>query len=126
MDPPDPAEPPPIPLTLAPWDDGIPVVWAVAGLPTARKALAPFASWFAAAPGFALLLGLNVGYCLLLRSLAKPDADELPVDLDLRAGWWGWALLLVCVQPAVVEELFFRYLLLGHLRPHFGLHGAVW
>src|SRR5438132_8878810 len=33
MDSPDPHEPPPIPLTLAPWDDGIPVVRSVAGPP---------------------------------------------------------------------------------------------
>ena len=32
----------------------------------------------------------------------------------------------MCVQPAVIEELFFRHLLLGHLRPHVGMHGAVW
>ena len=98
----------------------------VAGRPLARRVAAPLAAWFAAVPGFALLLGANVGYCLLLRSLVKPDPDDLPVDLELTAAWWGWAVLLVCVQPAVVEELFFRYLLFGHLRPHVGLHGAVW
>jgi uncharacterized protein len=30
------------------------------------------------------------------------------------------------VQPAIVEELFFRHLVLGSLRTTLGGHGAVW
>ena len=34
--------------------------------------------------------------------------------------------LAVCVQPAVIEELFFRYSCLGHLRKVMNVHGAIW
>lgn len=98
----------------------------VAGRPLVHRGAAPLTSWFAAVPGFVLLLGTNVAYCFVLRSLVAQEPDEQQIDLDLTAGWWGWAILLVCVQPAVIEELFFRHLLLGHLRPHVGRHGAVW
>jgi membrane protease YdiL (CAAX protease family) len=37
-----------------------------------------------------------------------------------------WLVLAICVQPAIFEELFFRYLTLGHLRSVTGVHGAVW
>jgi membrane protease YdiL (CAAX protease family) len=33
--------------------------------------------------------------------------------------------VLICVQPAIVEELFFRHLVLGVLRSNLGVHGAV-
>jgi CAAX protease family protein len=34
--------------------------------------------------------------------------------------------LLVCIQPAVVEEFFFRYLAMNAIRRHVGMHGTVW
>ena len=71
-----------------------------------------------------MFLGVNVGYTLLLRWVVQPNPDDMPIDIDLSDGWW--AILLVCVQPAVVEELFFRYLLFGHLRRHLGLHATAW
>ena len=101
------------------------VCLATAGLPLARRAVAdPFTAWLVAGPALVVMLGVNIGYTLALRGLAGADADEMPIDVDLAAGWI--AILLVCIQPAVMEELFFRYLLLGHLRSHLGLHGAVW
>jgi membrane protease YdiL (CAAX protease family) len=101
------------------------VCLAAAGLPLARRAVAdPLATWLVAGPALVVMLGVNIGYTLTLRGLAGVDADEMPIDVDLAAGWI--AIVLVCVQPAVMEELFFRYLLLGHLRSNLGLHGAVW
>ncbi|OWK45023.1 CPBP family intramembrane glutamic endopeptidase [Fimbriiglobus ruber] len=102
----------------------------IAGRPPARSAvLHRGLTWASAGPALLLLLGVNIGYHLFLRNLFKPysdgDGDVQVVDLGLAHQWW-WAILLVCVQPAVVEELMFRHLLLGHLRPHLGLHGAVW
>jgi membrane protease YdiL (CAAX protease family) len=100
----------------------------IAGRPLARAAAGDrLATWALAVPGFVILLGVNLGYHQLLKSLLSPfqDPSEPPViDIGLADG--AWAILLVCVQPAVVEELFFRYLLFGHLRPHLGTHGAVW
>ena len=99
-------------------------LWA-AGRPKSRRAAAPPAyAWALAGPALVLFLGVNVGYTLVLRWLVQPDPDEILIDIGLSDGWW--AILLVCVQPAVVEELFFRYLLFGHLRPHLGVHGAAW
>jgi CAAX protease family protein len=79
-------------------------------------------AWAVAVPLLAALLGLNIAYHLLLRNLlGLPTVDlwaaQDPFALSL--------LLLICVQPAIVEELFFRYLALGALRRHMSLHGAV-
>ena len=84
-------------------------------------------TWLCSVPGFAFFLGINLAYSLTLRELFR---DYLPKDQELvtlgldREAWW--AIALICIQPAIVEELFFRYLLLGHLRSHMGLNGAVW
>ena len=50
---------------------------------------------------------------------------EVRLDLLGKPGWTAWVILAVCVQPAIVEELFFRYLALGHLLPILGRRGAV-
>jgi membrane protease YdiL (CAAX protease family) len=88
----------------------------------------PVLAWALAVPGFVALIGFNLGYTFALRALAQAlapeQANEEVIDIDLSQGLW--AILLVCVQPALVEELFFRYLLFGHLRSHLGVHAAVW
>jgi Type II CAAX prenyl endopeptidase Rce1-like len=38
---------------------------------------------------------------------------------------FGWLVLVGCLQPAVVEELFFRYLAFGVLQKWTGVHTAV-
>jgi membrane protease YdiL (CAAX protease family) len=102
----------------------------VAGRPLARAAGGDrLVAWLLSVPGFALLLGFNLAYHLTLRLLAEAVAppEQVPEMIDITLGHEGWwAVLLVCVQPAVVEEVFFRYLLLGHLRSHMGKHAAVW
>ena len=98
-------------LTLA--AAGIPPVRAVAG----KRAVV---MWAFGVPCLGVLFALNMGYHLTLRALFNP---EDVIEIGLADGWW--TILLVCVQPAVVEELFFRYMLLGHLRPHIGTHGSV-
>jgi membrane protease YdiL (CAAX protease family) len=87
----------------------------------------PALTWLLSAPGLLVLLGVNLAYHLSLRWLVNQyvtGPTPQYIDIGLEQGWL--ALLLVCVQPAVVEELFFRYLLLGSLRPHVGMHAAVW
>jgi membrane protease YdiL (CAAX protease family) len=89
----------------------------------------PILAWGVALPALAAMLVVNFGFGLFLRFLVevltgqRPPVEDLE-DLGLGDGWV--AILLVCVQPAVVEEVFFRFLLLGHLWRHIGLHGAVW
>lgn len=96
-----------------------------AGWPAVRRSeLSPVYAWSLAAPMLVLFLGLNIGYSFALQWIFPPDPEAVSVDIGLSDGWW--AILLVCVQPAVVEELFFRYLLFGHLRRHLGVHASVW
>jgi len=84
-------------------------------------------TWLCSVPGFAIFLGINLAYSFTLRELLK---DFLPKDQELimlgldRDAWW--AIVLICIQPAIVEELFFRHLMHGHLRSHLGPHSAVW
>ena len=89
------------------------------------------ATWLLSVPGFAVVIAVNFGYHALLVYLltggdgaAPPEAKDAADGLFTRDGWR--VVLTVCVQPAVVEELFFRFLLLGHLRHHLGLHASVW
>src|SRR5205814_1772114 len=37
----------------------------------------------------------------------------------------GWAIATICIQPAIVEELFFRYIALGTLTRVMGIAGAL-
>ncbi|HUR52825.1 MAG TPA: type II CAAX endopeptidase family protein [Gemmataceae bacterium] len=79
------------------------------------------AAWLIAWPALALLLGLNLLYFEMLREyLGVPRGKALGgMQLDVVT------ILLVCVQPSIVEELFFRYLALGVLFRVTGLHTAV-
>jgi CAAX protease family protein len=66
-----------------------------------------------------LMLVLNLGYhALLNRLLPRLEAARAEDITWLR-------LLTLCVQPALVEELFFRYVALGTLRTALGTHAAV-
>jgi membrane protease YdiL (CAAX protease family) len=90
-----------------------------------RSAGARVAAWVAGAPVLALLLGINILYGQMLQALAGQQPHLEVVEINFRTHFW-LVLLAVCVQPAVVEELFFRYLALGQLRRVMGNHGAVW
>lgn len=80
------------------------------------------------AAGTALVGGAllaNFGYHALLEHYL--DAPEwLRRDEICDTAPWYWLVLAICVQPAVFEELFFRYLMLGHFRGVMTTHGAVW
>ena len=99
---------------------------AVTGRPPLPKPfLGPrYAAWLTAVPGFLILLGLNVGYHALLRAIANVKPEREVFDITFSDGWL--AIGLICLQPAVVEELMFRYLMLGHLRRFVNVHFAVW
>ncbi|WP_439621203.1 lysostaphin resistance A-like protein [Gemmata sp.] len=108
--------------------EGVDTVLAVIGLVVAgRVALPPRRSdtvavtWALSVPGLAALLVLNVAYTAAVRELLRfggGPPPALPID--------AINVLLVCVQPAVVEELFFRYVAFGVLYRATGLHSAVW
>jgi uncharacterized protein len=69
----------------------------------------------------AIALGLNFGYHALLQDYVQfpvwvRDRSHMPI---------GWAIVLVCVQPGIIEELFFRYLALGTLMRVMGVGAAL-
>src|SRR5262249_45366592 len=66
-------------------------------------------AWVWGLPVLALLLGINVAYHFALRRLVGVPEEVGGLEKNV------WTVLLICVQPAVVEELFFRYLVLGAL-----------
>ena len=76
---------------------------------------------------FSLLVGLlllNIAYHHFLRQIAPVvQFPRHPFGKGDIIWLWG---LAICVQPAIVEELFFRYLSLGVLRSVTGVHTAVW
>jgi membrane protease YdiL (CAAX protease family) len=102
------------------------LAWAWVGLPMplpSPPAIVRGVAWAAAAPVLLLALGLNVLYHLWLRDFLKLPA----IEPNFRANkeLLGLAVLAVCVQPAVVEEFFFRYLAINTLRTATSTHGAV-
>lgn len=84
------------------------------------------AMWLAALPLMGALLALNFGYHRLLETyidfswFGEPPRIEPPTQAAIL-----FAFIAVCVQPGVMEELFFRYLGLGTLRGIMGDHAAV-
>jgi membrane protease YdiL (CAAX protease family) len=96
-------------------------VWAVRGIePTPevspRRRLVV---WLLGLPILALMLGFN----FVCGEVFRRIFPGLPTELGIPVN--ALTVLLICVQPAVIEELFFRYLALGALRSHVGLHLAV-
>jgi membrane protease YdiL (CAAX protease family) len=76
-------------------------------------------TWFIGFPLLAMLLVMNIGMTLFLRRAFGVEGDVGP---QLTAV----TVLLMCVQPAIVEEWFFRHLALGSLREKIGTQWAVW
>jgi membrane protease YdiL (CAAX protease family) len=101
-------------------------VWFAARPPAMpRSVFQHFAGWLAGPPMLLAALLLNLSYHALLNNYL-----DLPEDWTRDESMVGasvtWLVLAICVQPAIFEELFFRYLTLGHLRSVMGVHAAVW
>jgi uncharacterized protein len=80
--------------------------------------------YLGALPVLAILLALNFVIHRVLKDwVGMPEMERNEID---KSGLIAWLVLVVCVQPAIIEELFFRYLALGHLRSILGTNGAVW
>lgn len=94
------------------WNQAHQVVPKGAALPT----------WALAVPVLTALLCLNITYITFLREIFSPFGT--PQGMAIQVTWV--TVLLICVQPAIVEELFFRQMMLGVLRRSLNLHAAVW
>jgi len=79
--------------------------------------------WFVAVAGIGLVVLLNVAYHLALRTYLGVGAEREAVVA--ATGLTPLVLVAYCLQPAIVEELFFRRLALDTLRGVMGLHAAV-
>ncbi len=79
-------------------------------------------AWLVSFPALALLVGLNITFITILRELLRPFG--VPDGPRIELTWF--TVLLMCAQPAVVEELFFRQMVLGVFRKRMSLHLAVW
>lgn len=84
------------------------------------------AAWLGALPGLGAVLALNIAYHgFLEKYVAYPfDAEGFQPEAFTRAGLI-FTIAAICIQPGIVEELFFRYLALGTLRGMMGDHAAV-
>lgn len=87
--------------------------------PVPGSGAAPVAAWVVAWPALGVLLAVNFAFAAVVRWLL-PHAPVPPPEPLTAVN-----LLLSCVQPAVVEELFFRYLALGVLARATNTHAAI-
>ncbi len=99
------------------------IVWASCG--SARLPIATgryrLRAWLYAGPILAVYLTVNCLYHDAIREYIHIEWLKLPDPPGLTA----MSVATTCVQPAIVEEFFFRYLILGVLRRHCGVHGSV-
>jgi membrane protease YdiL (CAAX protease family) len=82
-----------------------------------------FATWLLALPALAGVLWLNRVYHEVLITYAQIDRAD--PEVLTGTGLVVPYVLTHCVQPAIVEELFFRYLVLGMLLRVMGTASAV-
>jgi membrane protease YdiL (CAAX protease family) len=96
------------------------LVWRAARqkLPDGTRLL----TWVAAVPVLFALLCLNITYITVLRELLRPFGAPPAEHIEVALA----TVMLICVQPALVEELFFRQMVLGVFRKWMNLHAAVW
>lgn len=103
------------------------VAWVIAGAgfreerhSLNRRVLA----WVFSMPTLAIMLSLNVMYHHLLNGWLRLDIVKPEIIQNSTLLMW-WAIA-ICFQPAIMEELFFRYLMFGALRNVMGGHSVVW
>ena len=96
------------------------LVWRAARqkLPEGTRLL----TWITAFPVLFALVCLGIAYTTFLRELVRSYGAPPPETMKVTLA----TVLLICVQPAIVEELFFRQMVLGVFRRWMNLHGAVW
>ena len=100
-------------------------VWAI-GRPREWRRLsdAPIGwLWASAVAGLGLVLALNLAYHTVLRGYIGLSAAADPILAV--TGVTPLLLFAYCLEPALIEELFFRYLALDTLRGVMNVHAAV-
>jgi membrane protease YdiL (CAAX protease family) len=96
------------------------VALAVGRMPWTPKDLThKLGTWILGFPLLAFLLVLNIGFVLFVRKVFNVEPELGPPITIIT-------VLLICVQPALIEEWFFRHLALGSLREKVGTNWAVW
>lgn len=97
--------------------------WKTRSLPkTLDRVLPRAASWALALPMLALALGVNMVYHLALNRLGQIPVGQ---DFDELLGSMAAVIMLICVEPALFEELFFRGVAWKALRHHMGPHATI-
>lgn len=86
------------------------------------------ATWGLSLPLLAAMLLINAGYHTFLQQLVIPETlrELLLQHTPHTAGVaWGIVIFSICIQPAIFEELLFRYLALGTLSTFMSVHAAL-
>jgi uncharacterized protein len=98
---------------------GIVLAWCSVSWPDVRPLLmhSPGAGWYCLAAGLALIT-LPVASVVVKFLVHWLNASEIHYLEPFTRNGRGWtaAILMICVQPAIIEELAFRGLILGSLR----------
>ncbi|MGL4419609.1 MAG: lysostaphin resistance A-like protein [Gemmataceae bacterium] len=86
----------------------------------------PWYAWFGSLPVLLLLLSFNIGLVVLIHWATgkNPLEEDDAFEFSWKRDRW-LAVFFICAMPAIFEELFFRYLLLGHFHTHINIHLAV-
>jgi membrane protease YdiL (CAAX protease family) len=79
-------------------------------------------AWLVALPVLTALMIVNIAYISYMREYFKPFGAVQTEHIEVTLA----TILLICVQPAIVEELFFRQMMLGVFRKSYSTHTAVW
>jgi uncharacterized protein len=95
------------------------LIWCIASWRTVLPLLGRFPNinWFAAALGLSLITYAIGAFVIgAFQSASDPHGEQLPNPF-LAAGYgWSMVILVTCVQPAIIEELAFRGVILGALQ----------
>ncbi len=82
------------------------------------------AMWFASFPLLVLMIGCNLAYFrMLIDGFGVPVIEDELMSADHLL---PWVLLTICVQPAIIEEIFFRQTAMLALRETMGENATIW
>lgn len=87
---------------------------------SSRSITSRLAAWFFFPAVLCLALVLNKLYCEFLQSLLPKQEHVEP------HGSQAFEIATICLQPAIIEELFFRYFAFGILRKVTTQQAAIW
>lgn len=109
--------------------DSLLILGALFWIPRRPRLPAPTSSvrrtaWLASWPLLGCVLMINVAYAAMLRSIVGVSEEDLQSLVGGEGPLW-LIVLVICVQPAIFEELYFRHLLLDSLRRPVGVTTAV-